>query len=364
MNVGILGGGQLGRMLALAGYPLGLTFRFLDTPISAPVKPLARYVVGGYEDERLLDWFARDLDVVTYEFENVPVSSAQLMEPRVPVFPPPNALETAQDRLSEKTCFQSLGIPTPPFAAVENADDLYRAIDNIGLPAVLKTRRFGYDGKGQMVLRDAVDFKDASHTMLGPPLILEGFIPFEREVSLLAVRGRTGETAFYPLVENQHREGILRLSLAPAPDLTDSMQQTAQDYAVLLLNTLNYVGVLAIEFFVRDGQLIANEMAPRVHNSGHWTIEGAETSQFENHLRAVCGLPLGSCEPRGASAMLNIIGMLPDTKAVLAIPGAHLHLYGKTERAGRKLGHITLCAKTFDALEPRLDELKHLLKEN
>ncbi len=231
----------------------------------------------------------------------------------------------------------------------------------IGLPAVLKTRRFGYDGKGQMVLRTEADLPPAWDALGRQPLIVEGFVAFEREVSILAVRGRHGETAFYPLVENHHAEGILRLSLAPAPSLTRELQAQAQDYAARVLEALDYVGVLAIEFFERAGQLYANEMAPRVHNSGHWTIEGAETSQFENHLRAVLGLPLGSTVARGHSAMLNLIGVTPDPAAILAVPQAHLHLYGKSARPGRKLGHVTLRAESASALENGLAQLRPLI---
>lgn len=347
MIIGVLGGGQLGRMLALAGYPLGLRFRFLDPSSSSPAGQVGPRIAGEFEEEETLERFAEGLDFVTYEFENVPIQAAKWLAERVPVYPPPQALEAAQDRLSEKTLFQSLDIPVPPFVPATTRQELECAVQRIGLPAVLKTRRFGYDGKGQWVLREPDDLGRVWNT-LEPhpaPLIVEGFVEFERELSLLAVRSRTGETAFYPLVENHHREGILSLSLAPAPDLAPELQAQAQEFGGRLLNALNYTGVLAIEFFQCQGRLLANEMAPRVHNSGHWTIEGAETSQFENHLRAILGLPLGSTALLGASAMLNLIGTIPDTAPVLNVPGAHLHLYGKTPRPGRKLGHITLRAE-------------------
>jgi 5-(carboxyamino)imidazole ribonucleotide synthase len=270
----------------------------------------------------------------------------------------------AQDRLIEKNFFRSHGIPTPPFAPVDSRAQLEQAVEQTGLPAILKTRRFGYDGKGQYLLREQAEI-DAAWDALGGgglPLILEGFVPFLRELSILAVRGRSGETAFYPLVENHHHEGILRLSRGPAPRLSDELQAKAESYATLVLDALGYVGVLAIELFEAEGELIANEMAPRVHNSGHWTIEGAETSQFENHLRAVLGLPLGSTTPVGYAAMLNIIGKLPPSReAVLAIPGAHLHLYSKSERPGRKLGHITLRADDAATLEERIAQVQALL---
>lgn len=360
MIVGVLGGGQLGRMLALAGYPLGLRFRFLDPAQDAPAGGLGELVVGGYDDEALLRRFETGLDVITYEFENVPVAATRLLG--VPVFPPPAALDVAQDRLAEKSFFQELGIPTPPFAPVDSLDELESAVARIGLPAVLKTRRFGYDGKGQQVLRTVEQVVPAWHAIGVVPLILEGFVRFERELSIIGVRGRDGATAFYPLIENEHREGILRRSIAPAPDAT-TLQATAEALARSVLEALDYVGVLAVELFQAGDRLIANEMAPRVHNSGHWTIEGAETSQFENHLRAVLGLPLGPTTPRGHAGMLNLIGTFPDTSAVLKVPGAHLHLYGKAPRPGRKLGHITVRADDRQALDQQLACLQALIPE-
>src|SRR6266853_1428351 len=289
-------------MLALAGYPLGLHFRFLDPSPEAPVGRIAQRVTADYGDQAALEKFASGLELVTYEFENVPVKT-------------------------------------------------------IGLPAVLKTSRMGYDGKGQWILRTAEDVAKAKSEMPLVTLILERFVPFTRELSVLAVRSRNGETASYPLVENHHRNGILRLSLAPAPRLEAGIQRSAERAAHGVLESLKYVGVLAIEFFEREGELLANEMAPRVHNSGHWTIEGAVTSQFENHLRAVLGLPLGSTGPAGHCAMLNLIGDLPDSSEVLAVSDAHLHLYGKSPRPGRKLGHVTLRAASPERLALRLSEL-------
>ena len=344
MLIGVLGGGQLGRMIALAGLPLGFRFRFLDPSPDAPAGEVGERLTGSYTDPASLKAFARGLDLVTYEFESVPVEAARWLANRLPVFPPPAALEAAQDRLAEKRLFQKLGIPVPPFYPVETDHDLTRALDELNTPGVLKTRRLGYDGKGQVVIRKREEAEDAFSSLGGAGLILEGFVPFDREVSILAVRSRTGETAFYSLVENHHREGILRLSLAPAPECTPELQQQAERYASLVLDELGYVGVLAIEFFQVNGSLLANEMAPRVHNSGHWTIEGAETSQFENHLRAVAGYGPGSTAMVSRSAMVNLIGSAPDARAVLAVPGAHLHLYGKEPRPGRKLGHVTLRA--------------------
>lgn len=358
--IGVLGAGQLGRMLALAGYPLGLRFRFFDPMPDSPAAQLAEQVVAEYDDREVLRRFAEDVEVITYEFENVPVETTQWLEQFAPVFPPPRALHTAQDRLNEKTLFRELNIPTPPFAPVNSRMELDAAVAHLKLPAVLKTRRFGYDGKGQAVLRASSDVDAAWRELGGAPLMLEGFVPFEREVSVIAARGRNGATVFYPLVENEHRDGILRVSIAPSH--SPILQSLVEDYASRVLTALNYTGVLAIEFFECNGQLLANEMAPRVHNSGHWTIEGAETSQFENHLRAILGWPPGSTTMRGHAAMVNLIGELPEVEAVLNIEGAHLHLYGKAPRAGRKLGHITVRADDLQLLTERLDSVKALIQ--
>jgi 5-(carboxyamino)imidazole ribonucleotide synthase len=357
MIVGILGAGQLGRMLALAGYPLGLRFRFLEAAGEAPAGVLAECLRGAFHDRQLLDRFAAGLDVVTYEFENVPADAARHIQQHVPVHPVPQALETAQDRLNEKTLFKRLGIATPTFAPVEDRAGLIDSLERVGFPAVLKTRRMGYDGKGQLVLREAADIERAQPLVDKGDLLLEAFVPFEREVSILAVRNRGGQTAFYPLVENHHRDGILRRSLAPATDLNPALQLEAERHALGILETLDYVGVLAVEFFVHEGRLVANEVAPRVHNSGHWTIEGARTSQFENHLRAVLGWPLGSTAAVGYSAMVNLIGSVPLVETILQVPGAHLHLYGKTPHRGRKLGHVTFSEEDPQALQARLAEL-------
>ena len=357
MSIGILGGGQLGYMLALAGYPLGLRFRFLDPSPEAPVGRIAPRVTGDFSDRAALEKFAHGLEVVTYEFENVPVDAVHFLAKKVSVFPPPGALEAAQDRLREKQLFEKLGIPTTEFASVPAASDLDAALKKVGLPAVLKTRRMGYDGKGQWILKSQEDVRIAKEGLPRQPFIAERFVPFTREISVLAVRGKAGETAFYPLVENHHRKGILRLSLAPAPSVSPQIQRAAEEAARMVLESLNYVGVLAIEFFEHNGQLLANEMAPRVHNSGHWTIEGAVTSQFENHLRAINGFPLGSTTAIGSSAMINLIGEVPQPAKVLAIPSAHLHLYGKEPREGRKLGHVTLRAPSFDQLTNRFASL-------
>ncbi len=361
MTVGVLGGGQLGRMIALAGYTLGQRFVFLDPGAESSAGHVGNLRVGAYDDEERLSELARKSDVVTYEFENVPVGSARFLNELVPVYPPPAALEVSQDRLDEKEFFQRLGIPTPPFAAVSSREELDRAVARIGLPVVIKTRRFGYDGKGQMVLRTEDDVARAWEALGAAALIVEGLVPFERELSILAVRGKTGETRFWPLVENEHRAGILRLSVPQSDAWTSDLQARAEKHAADVMNALGYVGVLAIELFLKDGELIANEMAPRVHNSGHWTIEGAETSQFENHVRAILGLPLGSTRLVGRSAMLNAIGRLPPREQVLAIEGAHLHAYGKDASPGRKLGHVTVRAETRDELRAKIALLRPIV---
>lgn len=363
MTIGILGGGQLGRMLALSGYPFGFRFRFLDTTPEAPGGHLAELVVApSFEDAEALDRFVEGVDVVTYEFENVPVEAARRLAARVPVFPPPAALEAAQDRLTEKRFFQSLDIPTPPFADINSRAELDEAVARIGVPSVLKTRRMGYDGKGQYVLREVVDVNTAWEELKdGLPLILEGFVSFERELSILSVRSRTGEVAFYPLVQNHHPGGILGLTLAPAANVSPELQAQAERYARSILERLDYVGVLALELFQAGDQLLANEMAPRVHNSGHWSIEGAETSQFENHIRAVAGLPLGPTAMVGSVAMLNLIGSTPDSAEMLRVPGAHLHLYGKSPAPGRKLGHLTLRCPTTEERDEKLALLQPLV---
>ncbi|HEY7142507.1 MAG TPA: 5-(carboxyamino)imidazole ribonucleotide synthase [Methylomirabilota bacterium] len=344
MKVGVLGGGQLGWMLARAGDPLGIRCRFLDPSREAPAGRAGELVVGAYDDPAALDRLADGLELVTYEFENVPVDAARRLATRARVLPPPRALEVSQDRVDEKRFLESAGIPVPPWRPVASLADLGRAVAELGCPAILKTRRLGYDGKGQQIIEAPGGVERAWGRLGGAPLVLEGFVRFDRELSILAVRGRDGATACYPLVENHHAGGILRWSLAPAAGVSPALQSEAEAHAQRVLETLGYAGVLAIELFQVGDRLLANEMAPRVHNSGHWTIEGAETSQFENHLRAVAGLPLGPTAARGASAMLNLIGALPDPAAILAVPGAHLHLYGKAPRPGRKLGHVTLRA--------------------
>jgi len=315
--VACIGGGQLGRMLGLAGLPLGLELRFLDPAPDACASAVGELLVGAYDDPDGLERLARGADVVTYEFENVPVEAAA----RVGAVPGVAALERGQDRLHEKELFRSLGIPTARFGSLEET----------GLPALVKTRRLGYDGKGQR--------RVVKPEAIGVDELLGELVPFDRELSVVGVRGRDGETRFWPVGENVHRDGILRVTRAPAPN---APQREAEELCAALLDELGYVGVLAVELFEVDGRLLANEFAPRVHNTGHWTIDGAETSQFENHLRAILGLPLGPTGARAPSVMVNLIGTVPPAEELLALPGAHVHLYGKEPRTGRKVGHVTL----------------------
>ncbi len=304
-------------MLGLAGIPLGLRFRFLDPAPDAPAGAVGELLVGAYDDPALLGRLAEGAAVVTYEFENVPVEAAAAIAP----LPPPLALELGQDRLVEKQLFSRLGIPTARFGSLAD----------IGLPALVKSRRFGYDGKGQRRLE--VEEEVGEHELA------EELVAFDRELSIVAVRARTGETRTWPLSENVHREGVLRVSRAPA---AAAPQAAAEELVGRLLDALDYVGVLALELFEVDGRLLANEFAPRVHNTGHWTIDGAVTSQFENHLRAIVGLPLGATDAIAPSVMINLIGGVPAIDELVRLPGAHLHLYGKEARRGRKLGHVTL----------------------
>ncbi len=355
-TIGILGAGQLGRMLALAGYPLGMRFRFFDPAPNSPAGMLAEHFACDYSDTSALERFANKLDVITYEFENVPVEATSLLEQFAPVYPPPIALQKSQNRLIEKAFFCELGIPTPRFTTNLESGQT----NNIGYPAVLKTRRMGYDGKGQTVVDSQVDLSMALENRNTDELILEEFIPFERELSVIGVRNKLGEMKFYPLIENHHHEGILRLSLVTGR-VSSNLQKQAEDYCRVVMAALDYVGVLAIEFFEQDGQLLANEMAPRVHNSGHWTIEGAVTSQFENHLRAVSGSPLGSTDLLGVCAMVNLIGVLPDVKPLLRMEGVHLHLYDKSARPKRKIGHVTLVEKDMERLARKLELVKEIV---
>ena len=334
MTLGIVGAGQLGRMMALAGYPLGFEFLFLDRDARTPGGQVAPILAGELTDRRLLGQLSQRCEVLTFDWENIPVEALENLPGKARIAPPLRALAAAQDRLSEKRTFELLGIPTTRYAAVDSRAALEVAAQSIGLPGVLKTRRLGYDGKGQFVLRTSADL-DAAWAALGKaPLLYENLVPFEREVSVIAVRGLDGRIVFYPLNLNVHRDGILRITRAPYGNA--ALARQAQRAARRLLDHFDYVGVLTIEFFVTRGKLVANEMAPRVHNSGHWTIEGAETSQFENHVRAIAGLPLGSTRARGHAAMINLIGELPTRNGLLAESGLHWHDRSEERRVGKE----------------------------
>jgi 5-(carboxyamino)imidazole ribonucleotide synthase len=356
--VGILGGGQLARMLSLAAAPLGIRTLVVDSSADACAGQVSQLLVADWSDHAALAEFAAQVDVVTFDFENVPAETAHRLAERVSVFPAPRALAVAQDRLAEKTLFRECGLGTPDFMTVDTREDLTRALASVGAPAILKTRRLGYDGKGQFRIKALAD-ADAAWAALGAQaavhgLILEAFIPFDRELSVVAVRGRDGDFRTWPLTRNWHTDGVLSLSIAPAPDVSDELEAAAFAHARTLAEKLDYVGVFALELFLRDGELLGNEMAPRVHNSGHWTIEGAFTSQFENHIRAVLGMPLGATGVRGASVMFNWIGELPEATPLLQTADAHWHDYGKEMRPGRKVGHATVCAADSGVLRERL----------
>ena len=359
MRVGIIGAGQLGQMLGFAARDMGITCYYVDPSVAPPAADAGKVIRRPFDDAAALAELAAACDVITYEFENVPVESLLGVADRVPVFPPPEALRTAQDRLSEKRLFDELKIPLPRYRKIDSLDDLHEAADSIGLPLVLKTRRFGYDGKGQYVVKTMGDIDSAWRQLSGAALIAEEWLDFDYEVSAIGVRAGGGETAMYPLTHNEHAAGILRRSRAPvdAPGLAEK----AQVYMDSLLARLDYVGVLALELFVVGDRLLANEFAPRVHNSGHWTIEGAETSQFENHLRAITNQPLGPTSCRGHAGMLNLIGEIPEVARKLAIPGCWLHDYGKSPREGRKLGHITVVADSAPERDDRLEQVETFL---
>ncbi|WP_404416614.1 5-(carboxyamino)imidazole ribonucleotide synthase [Vreelandella aquamarina] len=361
MKIGILGAGQLGQMLALAGYPLGNRFTFLDTT-GHPSAGIGEVVID--PDNQYLGAFLDKVDVVTYEFEHLPVALVRDIEQHKPVYPSSRAIEVCQNRVEEKTLFDRLGIPTPAYRVVESAEALEAAARELGCPVVAKSVTEGYDGKGQAVLKQSAEAASAWAAIGHSQLIVEAFVDFVREVSIIAVRGRDGSVKCYPMAENQHLDGILRYSAAPLPDLDASVQQTADRYIQALLDELDYVGVLALELFQsREGTLLANEMAPRVHNSGHWTMDGAITSQFENHLRAIQGLPLGDTAALAPTCMVNVIGREPSSVEVLTLPNAHLHRYGKGERAGRKLGHINLMADSHAELMAKTRDCARLLPD-
>jgi 5-(carboxyamino)imidazole ribonucleotide synthase len=344
-------------MLALAGYPLGIHCTFLDRSAAAPAAQVAPLLTGELEDAAQLAALAARSDVVTFDWENISGRALAPLEKLTRVRPPRAALEVSQDRLTEKALFSKLRIPVAPHAAVDSKEQLLRAAGRLGLPGVLKTRRMGYDGKGQVVVRDAAHIDAAWDAIGGPGLIYEKFQAFSRELSIVGARSATGQTVFYPLSSNVHGGGILHYSIAPFSNR--SLERSAQICLKRVMTALSYIGVLTIEFFVVKGRLIANEMAPRVHNSGHWTIEGCVTSQFENHLRAICDLPLGSTRALGHTAMINFLGSMPDRDRLLGVDGLAFHDYGKEPRPGRKLGHCTILkSRAIDRNRALADALK------
>lgn len=347
MRIGVLGAGQLGRMLALSGYPLAKTFVFYDMS-GSPSAGLGEVIID--REGKYLDDFLSRVDRVTYEFEHLPVEVAEKLAKEKIVHPSPRALEICQNREAEKTLFGELSIPTPQWKMADSAESLKEAAQSLGCPVVAKSNTEGYDGKGQAVLKSPEDAEAAWESIGHTRLMVEKFVEFSREVSIIAVRAEDGQLAFYPISENVHHDGILRYSIAPAPKLENHIQEDAEQHIKALLNELKYVGVLTLELFETANGLVANEMAPRVHNSGHWTIEGAMTSQFENHIRAVSGHPLGNVEPRGLSCMINIIAEHGDVERLLELPYAHVHLYNKGERPGRKLGHVNILADSYAEL--------------
>ncbi len=362
MRLGIIGGGQLGRMLAHAAQRLGIDVTILDAKENCSAGQVARQIVGAYDDTDKLRELAAVSDAITYEFENVPIEPLAALDEKVPLRPAPKGLAAAQDRLTEKTLFRTVGMQTTDFAAVDSLEDLEREFAAMNGTCILKTRRFGYDGKGQARIDTQEDVPAAWYELEDSgPLILEKRIDFKRELAIIAARGADGNEAFYPVTQTHHRNGILHRTLAPAPALSDEIEQQARSYVDKLLKRLDYVGVLALELFEADRGLLANEFAPRVHNSGHWTIEGTTCSQFENQVRAALGLPLGEPMLRGPTGMLNLIGDVPPRAPILAHPNTALHLYGKSGRAGRKIGHITVTEATESKVLKRIDELETLI---
>jgi 5-(carboxyamino)imidazole ribonucleotide synthase len=356
MKIGIIGAGQLGRMLGLAGLPLNIEFVLLDPAEQPPAACVGRIIRAAFDDPEALEQLARATDVITYEFENVPVAAVEALQELTSVYPPPKALLSAQDRVTEKQLFESLGIPVVAWQVVDGVDDLRHASKTLGMPLIVKTRRMGYDGKGQYLVATEADIALAWEALGGQPLIAEKCIPFDREVSAIGARNVSGQVVTYPLTENHHRHGILRTSKAPATN-ADDLAELGEQYLGKLLAALDYVGVLTIEFFVVNGELLANEFAPRVHNSGHWTIEGARTSQFENHLRAICDLALGATTANGHCGMVNLIGAMPTAATLLSATDCHLHDYGKQPRQGRKIGHLTVVRDNAERRDRDLGKL-------
>jgi 5-(carboxyamino)imidazole ribonucleotide synthase len=365
LRVGIIGGGQLAQMLAQSVQHMGVRCTVLDPNDQCCANSICEQIVGSYDDPDALRQLAAKCDVVTYEFENVPAAAGEIIRPVRPIHPNPAALGYAQDRHQERGMFQSLDIALPSYRAVDDVEALQAALEVVGTPAILKARTLGYDGKGQVLINDADKAAEAFATIGSVPAIVDQFVEFERELSIVATRSISGDIVYYPLAENVHRGGILRVSKAPARNVNDQLVEQAQHAARQILNRFDYVGTLAVEFFqigIGGGAtLVANEIAPRVHNTGHWTIEGAKTSQFENHMRAVMGMELGSADPIGHSAMVNIIGDEPRPGALESMPEAHVHMYGKSPRPGRKIGHVTLNAPSEDELDALLERFTRVI---
>lgn len=360
MRIGIIGAGQLGQMLGFAARDLGVECAFIDPSDQPPAAACGDVIQSPFDDPDALAELAATCDVVTYEFENVPVEALHRIEDRVAIYPPASALQHSQDRLAEKQLFDRLGIPLPGYHVVDTRGDLDDAVDRLGLPLVIKTRRLGYDGKGQFVIREEGDIDAAWQAVGGNALIAEQWVPFDYEVSCIGVRNVDGDVVIYPLSHNVHEGGILRTSRSPieAPGLTE----TAERYVRTMLEHLDYVGTLALELFVCGEDLLANEFAPRVHNSGHWSIEGSQTSQFENHLRAILNRSLGSTASIGHAGMVNLIGEIPG--AAREIKDTYLHDYGKSPRPGRKLGHVTLVRDTASARDKFLDSVHRIVTQS
>ena len=361
MRIGVLGGGQLGLMLAEAGRAVGHSFTFLDPSPEACARRAGRLIAGGFNDSGALDRLVREADLATYEFENVSIDAVQRVGASIPILPGPESLRIAQDRALEKRLFTETGFGVVRHALADSLPDLATAIAEIGAPGVLKARRGGYDGRSQAVIQGPGEAGAAWEAIGGAPAIYEGFVSFRRELSLVGVRSRTGETAFYPLVENHHEGGILRTTVAPAPGVTPGLEREARDHVAALMERLGHVGVLTVEFFEVDGRLMANEFAPRVHNSGHWTIEGARASQFHAHVAAITGGALPDTRPASPCVMVNLIGAAPDEDAMRAIPHVHVHLYGKRPRPGRKIGHCTIAHAPPEEMRAARARLEALL---
>lgn len=355
MRIGILGAGQLSRMLALSGIPLGFTFSFYEPNIEHCVNGLGSLIHKPYTDEKALTNFVNACDVITYENENIPVDTAQYIASLKPLYPNVLSLQTTQDRLLEKTLFEKLNIQTVPFQKIDSLHELELFLEKNSFPVVIKKRRQGYDGKGQLKLSSANDLSLLTDDFLNN-CIVESYISFEREVSIIAVRNSAGDCRYYDICENEHKNGVLNQTFNK---INDPMFEQAQQYINRIIEALDYVGCLAFEFFQKEDQLFANELAPRVHNSGHWTIEGSHTSQFENHLRAICNLHLGNTESKGVYQMINLLGKIPDSASLLSLDYLHLHHYQKSERANRKVGH--LCLPVNPITQSYAEQLKKLL---